>query len=163
MEKEKRNGWLSSVSLKTSEKWKQRTLVTFILYIQFNISPFILNFLCCYFCQVCYGSPVPCVIFHLCILSCFFVTSCVQILSHLNHVWTLCHRRNEKEVWKCIFWGHHGYSRLWPGFPILALLWIWRSLWPWMHCCSPLLLWWLINVTIFLTEFTSFPWMIIRA
>ena len=54
-------------------------------------------------------------------------------------------RWNEEKIWKCLHRRDHEHSRLRPSFPVLALLWLWRSIWCWLHCCSSLFIWWLIN------------------
>ena len=62
-------------------------------------------------------------------------------------------RRNKEEIWERLLRRHHGFSRLRKSLSILALLWFWRPLWPWMYCCSTFLLWWLMQLTVFHNEY----------
>lgn len=75
-----------------------------------------------------------------------FLFSLTKLLSSpiLNNIlWNA--RRNQEKVWECVHRRDHGHSWLRQSVPVLALLWLWRSIWCWLHSCSSLLLWWLIS------------------
>jgi hypothetical protein len=56
-----------------------------------------------------------------------------------------CHARwNKEKIRKCLRWRDHGYSRFRQSVPVLALLWVGRSIWCGLYCFPSLFIRWMM-------------------